>query len=152
MQSRKAIGATGCVLFGLIVALSAVQAPAVRPTDETALREYAGVYRWEPNAFMYLQMWNEFTGFDKPSELVAFDESGEVRTLYPSGRDQFFAGPGMAVSASIESRIEFQRDGAGRIASLTWHREGAAPRVAPRVAIEKSEDAQYPKPLARAVL
>ena len=143
MQSRQAIGATGCVLCGLIAALSAVQAPAVRPTDETALREYAGVYRWEPDAFVYLQMWNEFTGFDKPSELVAFDESGEVRTLYPSGRDQFFAGPGMAVSASIESRIEFQRDGAGRIASLTWHREGAAPRVAQRVAIEKREDVRF---------
>ena len=126
-----------------MVALSAFQAPAVRAVDETALREYTGVYRWEPDAFVYLQMWNEFSGFDKPSELVAFDESGEVRTLYPTGRDQFFAGPGMAVSASIESRIEFQRDGAGKIASLTWHREGAAPASRRRVEIEKREDVRF---------
>ena len=51
------------------------------------LREYIGAYQWEPNAFVYLQMWNEFTGTD---QLVAFDESGEVRTLYPIDRDHFF--------------------------------------------------------------
>ena len=111
--------------------------------DEKVLREYTGVYRWEPNVFVYLQMWNEFTGFDKPGELVAFDESGEVRTLYPTGRDQFFAGPGMAVSASIESRIEFQRDGIGKITSLTWHGDEAAPRTARRVEIEKREDIRF---------
>ena len=55
-------------------------------------------------------MWGEFIGFDTP-ELVAFDEFGEVRTRYPMGRDHFYAGPGLAVPASIESRIEFQRDG-----------------------------------------
>jgi len=36
------------------------------------------------------QTWDEFT-FGKPSELVAFDETGDVRTLYPTDRDQFFA-------------------------------------------------------------
>jgi uncharacterized protein len=142
--SRIAVGATGgMVLVVIIVALSALQTPAVRVMDEKVLREYAGVYRWEPGVFVYLQMWNEFTGFDKPGELVAFDESGEVRTLYPTGRDQFFAGPGMAVSASIESRIEFQRDGTGKVASLTWHRDGAAPRTARRVEIEKREDVRF---------
>jgi uncharacterized protein len=144
MRSRKAIGATvGTVLLGTVIALWARQTPAVRAVDEKVLHEYAGVYRWEPNAFVYLQMWNEFTGFTKPSELVAFDESGEVRTLYPTDRDRFFAGPGMAVSASIESRIEFQRDGTGQITSLTWHREGAALRIAQRVEIEKREDIRF---------
>ena len=124
MRSRTAIGATGgTVLLGTMIALSTVQTPVVRAVDEKVLREYTGVYRWEPNAFVYLQLWNEFSGFNKPGELVAFDESGEVRTLYPTDRDQFFAGPGMAVSASIESRIEFQRDGTGKITSLTWQRE-----------------------------
>jgi pimeloyl-ACP methyl ester carboxylesterase len=88
-------------------------------------------------------MWNEFSGASKPSELVAFDKSGEVRTLYPTDRDRFFAGPGMAVPASIESRIEFQRDGTGKIASLTWHRDGAAPRTARRVEVEKREDIRF---------
>ena len=126
---------SGTVLLGTMIALSALQTPAVRAVDEKVLREYTGVYRWEPNAFVYLQMWNEFSGFTKPSQLVAFDESGEVRTLYPTDRDQFFAGPGMAVSTSIESRVEFQRDGTGKITSLTWRREGAGPRTARRVEI-----------------
>jgi uncharacterized protein len=144
MPSRRAIGAAvGSVLLGTMIGVSAFQTPAVQAVDAKVLREYAGVYRWEPNAFLYLQMWNEFSGFSNPSELVAFDESGEVRTLYPTDRDRFFAGPGMAVSASIESRIEFQRDIAGQIASLTWHRDGAAPRTARRVDIEQREDIRF---------
>src|SRR5688572_17705683 len=131
MPSRKAIGAVvGGVLLGTMVGLSAFQTPAVRAVDEKVLREYSGVYRWEPTGYVYLQMWNEFSGVGNPSELVAFDESGKVRTLYPADRDRFFAGPGMAVSASVESRIEFQRGGSGKIASLTWHRDGAAQRTA----------------------
>jgi pimeloyl-ACP methyl ester carboxylesterase len=144
MRVRKAFGAAvATVLLGAVVVVLALQTPAVRVVDEKVLREYTGVYRWEPNAFVYLQLWNEFVGFDKPGQLVAFDESGEVRTLYPSDADHFFAGPGMAVSASIESRIEFQRDGTGRIASLTWQRAGAAPRTAHRVEIEKREDVRF---------
>src|SRR5260370_16162236 len=87
-------------------------------------------------------MWEEFSGFGKP-KLVAFDESGETRTLYPTDRDQFFAGPGIAVPSSIESRVEFQRDGTGRIISLRWQRESAPPRIARRVEIEKHEDVRF---------
>jgi len=119
------------------------QSPAIRSVDEAVLREYAGVYQWGPNAFLYLQLWNEFGGFDKPGQLVAFDESGQVRVLYPTSHDRFFAGHGMAVSKSIESRIDFKRDATGKIASLTWKREGTPPRVARRVAIEKREDVQF---------
>lgn len=130
------------MVFGTGTARSQ-QSPALSAIDDVALREYTGVYRWERSAFVYLQMWNEFSGIGKPAELVAFDESGQVRTLYPTDRGRFFAGPGMAVSASIESRIEFQRDGSGKIASLTWHRDGAAPRTARRVEIEKREDVRF---------
>jgi hypothetical protein len=35
------------------------------------------------------------------TQLVAFDETGEVRTLYPTGSDHFFAGPGAAVSDEV---------------------------------------------------
>jgi pimeloyl-ACP methyl ester carboxylesterase len=144
MRSQVAIGTlVAIVLSVLAFARSAIQAPTVRSVDEKVLREYVGAYQWAPNAFVYLQMWNEFTGFTKPSELVAFDESGEVRTLYPTDRDQFFAGPGAAVPASIESRVKFSRDGTGRITSLTWRREGAAPRAARRVETEKREDVQF---------
>jgi pimeloyl-ACP methyl ester carboxylesterase len=85
-------------------------------------------------------MWNEFTG---TNQLVAFDESGEVRTLYPTDRDRFFAGPGAAVPSSIESRVSFQRNGAGKIVSLVWQRDGASPRVARRAGTEKCEDVRF---------
>jgi pimeloyl-ACP methyl ester carboxylesterase len=144
MRSTTTIGTAAAVaLLGTIIALSTRQPPAARRVDEKVLREYAGVYSWGPEAFVYLQLWNEFSGFDKPGELVSFDESGEVRTLYPTDGDQFFAGPGMAASASIESRIEFQRDGTGKVASLTWRRNGAEPRSARRVEIEKREDVRF---------
>jgi uncharacterized protein len=140
-NTRTAIGATvTAVLLGSPISFCAAQAPTVRSVDEKVLREYAGTYQWEQDAFLYMQMWSEFTG---TNQLVAFDESGEVRTLYPTDRDRFFVGPGAAVPTAIESRIEFQRDGTGKIASLTWRREGAAPRIARRVDVERREDVRF---------
>ena len=107
-RTGLAIGATIVVtLFGVLDAISARQTPIVQPADDRALREYTGVYQWGSNAFVYLQLWNEFTGFTKPSQLVAFDESGEVWRLYPTDDDRFVAGPGDAVPTAIESRVEF---------------------------------------------
>ena len=141
MRSWTVIGATVVTaLLGVVIARSAFQGPAIRSVDEKTLREYTGAYQWEPDAFLYLQLWSELTG---TNQLVAFDESGDIRTLYPTDRDRFFAGPASAVSRVIESRIEFQRDGAGRISSLTWQREGAAPRVARRAEIERREDVRF---------
>jgi pimeloyl-ACP methyl ester carboxylesterase len=141
MRSWTAIGATvATVVLGSLVARSALQTPAVRSVDEKVLREYAGVYQWDPNAFVYLQMWSEFA---TTHHLGAFDESGELRALYPTDRDRFFTGPGAAIAASIESRVEFQRDASGKIASLTWQREGAPTRIARRVDIEKHQDVRF---------
>ena len=50
--------------------------------DEAKLTEYAGAYQWEPNALVYLQKWSELSG---RNQFVAFDESGELRALYPTG-------------------------------------------------------------------
>lgn len=126
----------------VVSACLALQTPTVRTVDENILRDYTGVYQWGPNAFVYLQMWDEFSGFGKP-KLVAFDESGEVRTLYPSDPDRFFAGPGAAIASSIESRIEFQRDAAGKIVSLTWQQGGAPSRMSRRVEIERHEQVRF---------
>ena len=74
MRTRIGIGATfGSAFLAAVMAHAAVQTPAVRAIDETVLREYAGVYQWGPNAFVYLQMWDEFSG-SQPSQLVAFDD------------------------------------------------------------------------------
>jgi pimeloyl-ACP methyl ester carboxylesterase len=91
---------------------------------------------------VYLQMWEEFSGFGKP-RLVAFDESGEVRPLYRTEQDKFFAGPGVAVAEPVESSVEFRRDRAGTIVSLSWRRGSAPARTARRVEIEKREEVQF---------
>jgi uncharacterized protein len=122
--------------------VSQVQPPTALSVDGERLRTYAGVYQWQPNSFVYLQLWEEFGGVGKPT-LVAFDESGDVRTLYPSDGDRFTTGPGAAVATPIESRVEFQRNAADGIISLTWHLEGAPSRIAQRVEIEKREDVRF---------
>ena len=117
--------AAATILLG--VALPAVQTPAVRAVDEQALREYTGVYQWGQDEFVYLQLWRRI-------QRVRQARSAGLRSMNPArfGRCirpiaiSFFAGPGVAVSTAIESRIEFQRDAAGKIISLTWQREGAA--------------------------
>ncbi|HEY3052479.1 MAG TPA: alpha/beta fold hydrolase [Thermoanaerobaculia bacterium] len=141
MRRWKAINATvAAAVLATAIAGSAAQAPAVLSVDENILREYVGSYRWDRDSLVYLQMWSEFTG---KNQLVAFDETGEVRALYPTDRDRFFTGPGAATPSSIESRVEFQRDGTGRIASLTWRRDDSAPRIARRVEIERREDVRF---------
>ena len=126
--------------IGAVVAASYLQRPVIRTVDEEALREYAGVYQWAPDAFVYLQLWNELTG---TNQLVAFDEDGDVRTLYPGDPDRFFAGPGAAISTSIESRVEFQRDAGGAIVSLTWQRRDEPLRTARRVETERREAVRF---------
>ena len=141
MRFTMAMGAViATALTGVFVVLPAIQTPSVRRLDEASLREYAGVYQWAPDAFLYLQLWNELSG---TNELVAFDESGAIRTLYSTDRDRFFAGPGAAVATRVESWVEFQRESSGQIASLTWRRDGAPLRTARRVAIEKREDVRF---------
>ena len=79
------------MVVGTILARSALQTPAVTSVNESVLREYAGVYQWDTKSFVYLQMWSEFS---TTHQLGAFDESGELRALYPTDRDRFFTGPG----------------------------------------------------------
>jgi dienelactone hydrolase len=139
-----AAGAIVATAFVAVMARPYLQDPASRAVDERVLRDATGAYRWESNGFLYLQPWKEFSGFDKPSQLVAFDEAGDVRVLYPDGRDRFVAGPGVAVTTSIESRIAFERDAGGAITGLTWQRGDAAPRRARRTDTERREDVQFP--------
>jgi hypothetical protein len=43
----------------MVLVAAAPQPPAVRAVDESGLREYTGVYQWQPDAFAYLQLWDE---------------------------------------------------------------------------------------------
>ena len=142
MVTRRWILVTGIVLLtvlGTVITWS-LQGPSIRAVDEAILRAYAGAYQWETKAFVYLQIWPELSG---TNQLVAFDENGEVRTLYPTETDRFFAGPGAAVPDAVESRIQFHRDDTGRVTALTWLRDGAAARTARRVDIERHEDVRF---------
>ncbi len=130
-------------LSGAAVGPGDQQAPTIRALDEKSLREYTGPYRWEDSTFVYLQMWDEFSGFGKPSQLFAFDESGEVRVLNPSDRDEFFTGPGAGISTSVESRVVFERDKAGQPTRLTWRRDGSPPGTATRVNSETHEAVRF---------
>ena len=108
--------------------------------DERRLREYSGVYQWSPDSFVYLQLWSELSG---KNELIAIDESGDVRTLYPVARDTFFAGPAAALATSIESRINFSRNRAGQLTALEWRRDRSATRIARRVRTERSSEVRF---------
>jgi uncharacterized protein len=105
----------------LVIAVLAVQAP---------LREYTGAYQWTGGGFLYLQLWSELTG---TNQLVAFDETGEVRALTPGAHDRFAAGQG---------DISFRRDSAGAIASLAW-RTGGTVRTAHRTPSETHVDVSF---------
>jgi uncharacterized protein len=142
MRNRCAVMgvAAGSVLLAAPCASALGQAPTVRTVGEDVLRAYTGVYQWGRDAFLYLQLWSELTG---KNQLIALDESGEIRALYPTGPDQFFAGPGAATPTAIQSSIEFQRDGAGGITSLSWRRDGGPARIARRVEIEKHENVGF---------
>jgi uncharacterized protein len=131
--------AAAAVLSGFIVT-SLCQVAPTPSMEERSLREYTGTYEWGSDHFMYLQMWGEFTG---KNDLVAFDESGEVRVLFPSADGRFTAGPGAAVRDPVESRIEFHRDARGRILSLSWQSGNSAARTAHRVENEKREDISF---------
>src|SRR5438034_4167470 len=142
MRSKRTmiVATIAAVLLGTRIECSMSQTAFEHAPDEKVLSEYCGTYRWEPGGFLYLQLWNEFTG---TNQLVTFDESGEVRTLYPTDRDRFFAGPGAAVPTAIQSRIEFQRDSAGKLTSLAWRRDTETARTALRVEMEKRENARF---------
>ena len=120
-----AIGAAiAAVLVAVAMARSGLQAPTVRSVDEKVLREYTGAYSWGSGPFVYLQLWNEFSGFDKPAQLVAFDEDGLVRVLYPTA-----ARPVLRRARSRGSRIGrgakgFSATAQGRI---TATRSGGVP-------------------------
>ena len=140
MRARFLI-ASGTLAVALLALVARSSLQTMTPAlDVAALRVYSGVHQWAPASYLYLQPWNELTGRD---ELVAFDETGEVRVLYPGERDRLSAGPGAAVQTPVESRIEFRRDSSDRITALAWQREGGTKRVARRVEIERHEDIRF---------
>jgi pimeloyl-ACP methyl ester carboxylesterase len=145
MRSLTIVTAASVIAFASMAAGPGDrQAPAVLTVDAAVLREYTGVFRWDDDkTFLYLQMWDEFSGFGKPAQLVAFEESGDVRAMYPTAADRFFTGPAAGVATSIESRIDFQPDKTSQPTILKWQRSGSPSRTARRVDTERSDSVRF---------
>ena len=97
--------------------------------DHASLAQYVGAYQWDPDHLVYIQFWDEL-GKD---QLGAFDESGQVRALYPMDNDKFFAGSGIAFPVPAEARIVFDRGAHGSVTSLRWAPVGKEARTAQRL-------------------
>jgi pimeloyl-ACP methyl ester carboxylesterase len=136
MRMRALAGISVCVACACGHAQN-FSAPQMK---EIALHEYAGTYQWSPHEFLDLQLWSELSG---KNQLVAFNGSGEVRTLYPQKDDRFVTGPAAAIPAPIESQVEFERNASGKIISLRWQQNGSAPRVARRIDTEKRQEVRF---------
>jgi len=124
---RRAIATVVAILLGVTV--ESFQTPPIRTVAASLLREYTGVYEWAPDSFVYLQMWEELTGFGKPA-LVAFDQSGWVRFSPPStsGSPAAFAdrssGDSFRRAASIYSVGSHALNGLGIAATSGGRRRG----------------------------
>src|SRR5262249_30056758 len=113
MRKRQVlIAAAIAALLQCIAALPPSQPQTVHAVGVDRLHQYPGTYQRAPGAFLYPQLWSEFTG---TNQLVAFDEAGEARTLFPPEPPRFFAGRGAALSNSAEARIHFPGFSAGRV-------------------------------------
>jgi len=115
MSRHSTVISSTLIVLALTTTVSAAQALAVHPVEENALRAYAGVYCWEGLGYVYLQIWNELSG---KNELVAFDETGQVRTLYPTENDRFFATHPDKGKFYFADRQVDVRTGAIRLAAL----------------------------------
>jgi len=107
--------------------------------DQNDLAQDAGAYAWEGNEVAYVQFWSELGN----EQLGIFDESGEIRALYPMGKDRFFVGAGIASPAPVEARVVFRRDRQGAVRSLSWEVPGRPPRVAARVTPYSEEEVSF---------
>jgi pimeloyl-ACP methyl ester carboxylesterase len=110
--------------------------------DAKALEGYTGAYQIEPDRFAYIQPWDELGG-DHP---VWFDESGDVRSLYPVASDEFIAGPGAGLPAPVEARVAFTRGPQGEIDGLVRRAAAgaeAAGRPAKRVRLWSEEEVTF---------
>src|SRR5947209_3674983 len=86
-SARAVLSRVACFVALMFLAMDAplpAQQPTVVGVDAVTLRSYAGVYQWTDGGLIDLQLWPELTGTD---QLVAFDESGELRALYATGPD-----------------------------------------------------------------
>src|SRR5262245_24712794 len=141
MRSWTATGVVlAVILLGIAIALIACRASSAPARGSQTFGEYEQAFRWQPDGFLYVQRWNELTG---TNELAAFDESGDVRTMYSDGRDRFYTGAHAGRRSPVESHVEFRRDASGAIAGLTWRRGNEPPRSASRADTERHEDVRF---------
>ena len=136
-RGRFAIVSLALVLLPLA---ACAQSPRTIDVDASKLREYVGPYRWQDSGFVYVQVWGELTA---KNQLVAFDEAGEVRALFPTAPDSFVAGPAAGVASPVESHVAFRRERTGAVTGFSWRRGDEPQRMAQRAATERSEEVRF---------
>ncbi len=126
------------ICAGLLPGLHAPRAEEVSRNPSHA-GDVAGAYRWDSGRFVDIIEWDEFdTGW------VAFDDSGWVRALTPTGARSFSAGPGSALAEPVVARIQFEpAEPSAPAQSLVWAIEGMPPRIAQRSEDALSEDVYF---------
>ena len=108
------------------------------------LREFTGVIEWGPDAFVYLEIRDESAGSGSPSQLVAFDESGEVRILYPVEVDVSVPVLVLPSRPPPSHRSSFSATTWGRSCDSSGSVRMLLREAARRVEVEKHEDVDSP--------
>jgi pimeloyl-ACP methyl ester carboxylesterase len=103
------------------------------------LHEYSGSYRLGTDHYFYIQIWEELG----KNQLTCFDESGSIRALYPVSQTSFVAGPSLLFPLPIELRLEFVRDGHGKVTGAIWQENKQPAHPAPRVELYKEESVSF---------
>ena len=101
-------------------------------------------YSWGSGTFVYLQLWNEFSGFDEPAQLVAFDDR-RPRSRALSHSEPTSSSPGQEPRFPDRSRREsgFSATAQGDHLLSSGGRQGEPVRTARRVESEKHEAVRF---------
>lgn len=105
--------------------------------DKETLHAYEGVYRLSPTKHVYIQVLDALG-----DNLVYFDDTGEIRALYPRSTDTFTAGPGLFLPFPLETRLRFYAEG-DSAAGMVWERPDSAALRLGRVAHYPREEITF---------
>lgn len=124
------------IMAGVFLAAGTAEAMTTR-IDSQPLCD---TYRWDSGGFIDVLRWDELG----PGRLVAFDDEGWIRVLFPTGDGVFTAGQSIGVPDPTQARVRFEPfDGAAPIRKLVWEPQSDARRVASRVQDCEEEEIEF---------
>jgi dienelactone hydrolase len=99
-----------------------------------AMEKYYGIYSVSNDRFISV-----FRNWGDPRTLNYIDyKSGQIGTFWPSAREnEFFSGPGRAVSFPVNLRVFFNEDASGEIKTISWKSADGPQLIAQRVDVNE---------------